>query len=332
MTDLKGLRAVVAGTGSATPDKVLSNRDLEKIVETSDEWIIQRTGIHERRICNDDETTGSLSIIAAQRALESSKTSAEEVDLIIEATVTGEYIWPATACFVQAAIGATNAGAFDISAACAGFIYAVANATSMIEAGHIRTALVVGADCLTKQVDWSDRSTCILFGDAAAACVLKAAKDTDRGVIETVLRADGRGAKHIILERGGSRWPRCVPESLTKSDTIFMAGQEVYRFAIIAMGDACEAVMRKAGIQTADVDLFVPHQANLRIIESASGRLGIPENKVFVNVDRYGNTSGASVPLALDEAVRQGRLKPGMLVMTVGFGAGLVWGANLIRW
>jgi 3-oxoacyl-[acyl-carrier-protein] synthase-3 len=256
----------------------------------------------------------------------------EELDLIVVATVTGDYHWPATACLVQAALGATHAGAFDVSAACAGFIYGTANVAAMIETGQIRKALMIGADTLTKIVDWTDRSTCILFGDAAAACVLGAQKNTDRGIIATILRSDGRGAPHIIMERGGSKWPNCIPESAERSDKIFMAGKEVYRFAINAMSDACEAVLLKARMCAEQVDLFVPHQANLRIIEAAAKKLQLPDEKVYINVDRYGNTSGASIPLALDEAAREGRLVPGMVVMTVGFGAGVVWGANLIRW
>jgi 3-oxoacyl-[acyl-carrier-protein] synthase-3 len=310
----------------------MTNKEFESLVDTDDEWIIQRTGIRERRVCSPDETTSSLSILAAQRALETAGVRPEELELVVVATVTGDYPWPATACLVQSAIGARNAGAFDVGAGCAGFIYGLANVAGMIESGQIRKALMIGCDTLTKLVDWTDRSTCILFGDAAAACVLSAGRGTDRGVISTVLKADGGGADHIIMESGGSKWPPCNPESAGKRNTVYMAGKEVFRFAITAMGDACEAVLQKSRMCAEQVDLFVPHQANLRIIESAAKRLGLPVEKVFVNVDRYGNTSGASVPLALDEAVKEGRLKPGMVVMTVGFGAGLVWGANLIRW
>ena len=323
---------MIAGTGSAVPARVMTNKEFESLVDTTDEWIQQRTGIRERRVCSPEETTGSLSLIASQRALQASGVSAEELDLVVMATVTGDYPWPATACFIQSELGAHSAGAFDVSAACAGFIYALAIGSSMIEAHQVRKALVIGADCLTKLINWSERSTAILFGDGAAACVLTAERNTDRGLIATVLKSDGNGTKHILMERGGNKHPLCLPESADKSAHIFMAGREVYRFAIIAMGDACEAVLEKAGVCPGEVDLFVPHQANLRIIEAAARRLGLPDEKVFVNVDRYGNTSGASIPLALDEAVREGRLKPGMLVLTVGFGAGLVWGANLIKW
>jgi 3-oxoacyl-[acyl-carrier-protein] synthase-3 len=326
------IRAVIQSTGHAVPSKVLSNADLEKIVDTTDDWIVQRTGIRERRMCVGDEGTWSLSVEAANQALARANLDPLELDLITVGTVTGDYIWPSTASHVQDAIGATRAGAFDISAACAGFIYSVASAAGMIETGAIKTALVIGADVLTKQVDWNDRATCILFGDAAAGVILRGEENTDRGVIRTVLMSDGSGAKYISLETGGTKYPAGSPEAVGRSNKVFMAGSEVYRFAIGAMGDACCRVLEEAGMEADDVDLFVPHQANLRIIESSAKRLGLPWDKVFVNVEKYGNTSGASVPLALYEAELYGRLKPGMIVLTVGFGAGLVWGANLIRW
>ncbi|HEY0868282.1 MAG TPA: beta-ketoacyl-ACP synthase III [Fimbriimonas sp.] len=323
-------RAVVQGIGHSLPRKVLTNVDLEQTLDTSDEWITQRTGIRERRVSSEDETTFSLSVTAAREALACAEVDAGEIELVVLATISGDYVWPATACLVQDAIGARHAGAFDVSAACAGFIYALSNASSMIETGQIKTALVIGADTLTKQLDWTDRSTAILFGDAASAVVLKGQNDTDRGVIKTVLFSDGSGAKHIILEGGGTRVPFGQGEE--RDFKLRMAGKETYRFAVQAMGDACHKVLDKAGLTVEDVDLFVPHQANLRIIDSAAKRLGLPEEKVFVNVHKYGNTSAASVPLGLYEAVKEGRLQPGMIVMTVGFGAGLVWGANLIRW
>jgi 3-oxoacyl-[acyl-carrier-protein] synthase-3 len=326
------IRAVIQSTGHAVPEKVLSNAELERLVNTTDEWIVQRTGIRERRMCEGDEGTWSLSVAAGKQALDRAGVNPLEIDLITVGTVTGDYIWPSTASHVQDAIGAKNAGAFDISAACAGFIYSVASAAAMIETGAIKTALIIGADALTKQVDFTDRSTCILFGDAAAGVILRGEENTDRGVIKTVLMSDGSGAKYISLEAGGTKYPAGSPQAEGKSTKVFMAGSEVYRFAIGAMGDACCRVLAEAGMTADDVDLFVPHQANLRIIESSAGRLGLPWEKVFVNVEKYGNTSGASVPLALYEAELYGRLKPGMIVLTVGFGAGLVWGANLIRW
>lgn len=329
---LMARRAVIRGIGHAVPEKVLSNADLERMVDTSDEWILQRTGIRERRIISPGETTSSLATIAAQEALEAAQIHPQSLDLVVCGTVTGDMLFPSTSCLVQHAIGAQNAGAFDVGAACAGFIYSLSVAGSMLEAGRASRALVIGADTLTRFVDWTDRSTCVLFGDAAAAVVIEAAEDTDRGLMHTVLLADGDGARHIDVEVGGSLHPACDPASAQYRSTIYMAGAEVYRFAVTAMGDACCKVLDIAGLEATDVDLFVPHQANLRIIESAAKRIGLPDSKVFLNVERYGNTSGASIPLALYEASQSGRLRPGMVVMTVGFGAGLVWGANLIRW
>lgn len=302
------------------------------MVETDDEWITQRTGIKERRIAGDDEPTSVLAARASKKALVASGIAAEELDLVVCGTVTGDMMFPATSCLVQCAIGASRAGAFDVGAACAGFIYSLSTAAAMIQTGQANTALVVGADTLTKFVDWTDRSTCVLFGDGAAAVVLKAEENTDRGVLKTVLLADGNGACHIDIEVGGSRYPHHSAAAELQRKYIYMAGAEVYRFAVNAMGDACCRVLEEAGLTPEDVDLFVPHQANLRIIESAAKRLKLPPEKVFINVQKYGNTSGGSIPLGLSEAVQEGRLKPGMLVMTVGFGAGLVWGANLIRW
>ena len=326
------IRAVITGTGHGVPDKVLTNFDLEKMVETSDEWITQRTGIKERRVCREDETASQLSIAAAREALTAAKVDAADLDMVICATVTGDHPFPATSCLIQSEIGATQAGAFDVGAACAGFIYAADVAAAMIEAGRCKRILVVGVDTLSKFVDWTDRSTCILFGDGAGAVVMEAREGSDRGLIKTVLLSNGEGARHILMEKGGSRFPSSREYSAEASPFIFMNGPEVYRFAVNAMGDACCRALDMAGMTTEDIDLFVPHQANLRIIKSAADRLGLPDEKVFVNVHKYGNTSGGSVPLGLYEAEKEGRLKEGMVVMTVGFGAGLVWGANLIRW
>jgi len=325
-------RAVVQSIGHCLPTTVLTNDDISKIVDTSDEWIVQRTGIRERRVTRGDESTGSMAVAAAREALERGGFAPESIDRVIVATVSGDYIWPATACRVQDELGIPNVGAFDVSAACAGFIYAMDTAAAQIESGRAKRVLVVGVDSLSQQVNWEDRSTCVLFGDAAAGVVLEAVEDTDRGVIETVLFSDGAGARHIWIEAGGSRYPYGTDRAVGRSACISMNGAEVYRFAVNAMGDACEKVLAKAGMSSDQVDLFVPHQANLRIIESSAKRLGLTEDRVFVNVHKYGNTSGASVPLGLYEAEQEGRLKKGMVVMTVGFGAGLVWGANLIRW
>lgn len=325
-------RAVITGIGHAIPPRVMTNDDIAQFVETSDEWIVQRTGIKERRICAPEETSGTLALEASREALTSSGLDASELDMVIVATVTGDMIFPATSCLVQDLIGAKNAGAFDLGAACAGFIYATSVAASMIESGQCKRILVAGVDVLSKYVNWQDRSTCVLFGDGAGAVVLEARENTDRGVLNTVLLADGAGAKHINIEVGGSRYPISRGEWEEHNRYLFMAGAEVYRFAVNAMGDACLRVLSQLGMTPNDIDLFVPHQANLRIINSAAEKLGLPEEKVFVNVEKYGNTSGGSIPLGLYEAVQTGRLREGMVVMTVGFGAGLVWGANIIRW
>ncbi|MBS1724017.1 MAG: ketoacyl-ACP synthase III [Armatimonadetes bacterium] len=325
-------RAVIEGIGHGLPSRTMTNFDIEKLVETSDEWITQRTGIKERRVCSPDETAATLSVLAAQEAMRAAGVQGHEIDMVVCGTVTGDYTFPATSCLIQEAIGAKNAGAMDVGAACAGFIYALDVAAAMIESGRLKTVLVVGVDVLTKFVDWTDRSTCVLFGDGAGAVVIRARENTDRGVIKTVLLADGEGAKHIVCDLGGSKFPIGAAWSEGKKATVFMNGAEVYRFAVHAMGDACCRALELAGMNANDIDLFVPHQANLRIIQSAQKRLGLPDERVFVNVQKYGNTSGGSIPLGLYEAQKEGRLKQGDVVMTVGFGAGLVWGANLIRW
>lgn len=326
-----GKHAAIIGIGHAVPTQILSNADLEKMVDTSDEWIYQRTGMRERRICGAEETASTLGIEAAQKALANAGIGAETLDLVVCGTVTGDMAFPSTSCLIQEGIGATHAGAMDIGAACAGFIYSLSAASAMVQSGQAKRALVVGVDVLTKFVDYTDRSTCVLFGDGGGAVVLEQT-DEPRGLLQSVLLSNGAGAKHIDLQVGGSRHPNSNPESENFRKHIYMAGAEVYRFAVTAMGDACCKLLDETGYTNEDIGLFVPHQANLRIIESAAQRLGLPEEKVFINVEKYGNTSGGSIPIALSEAVEQGRLKPGMLVMTVGFGAGLVWGANLIRW
>lgn len=302
------------------------------MVETTDDWIVQRTGIRERRIVGPGEHTGTLSLDASRQALAAAEVRAEEIDLVVCGTVSGCYVWPSTASYIQNEIHAPRAAAFDLSAACAGFVYGVSVVDAMIRSGQSRKALLVGVDTLSRQVDWSDRATCVLFGDGAGAVVMEAREGGDRGVIESVLMSDGSGARHIAIEIGGTMYPYGSPEAEGRGSCITMNGKEVYRFAVEAIGDACCRVLEKAGMSSNEVDLFVPHQANLRIIESAAKRLELNPDRVFVNVDKYGNTSAGSVPLALYEAEASGRLKPGMIVLTVGFGAGLVWGANLISW
>jgi 3-oxoacyl-[acyl-carrier-protein] synthase-3 len=323
--------AAIRSIGMSVAERVLSNADLEKMVETSDEWIVSRTGISERRISENDQGAAYFGERAAREALERAGVRAADVDAVIVTSVTGDQIFPSTSCFIQTAIGATNSAAFDVGAACAGFIYGVEVATSMIKCGSFDNALVVGVDVLTKFVDWTDRSTCILFGDGGGAVYMEASDD-ERGVLASVLKSDGGGSRHIHMKAGGTLNPASRPLQDGVTPYLFMAGQEVYRFAVKAMEDSCKSVLEKAGMSIDNVDLFVPHQANLRIITAASDRLGLSRDKVFVNVHKYGNMSAGSIPVGLYEAEAEGRLKVGDLVMTVGFGAGLVWGANLIRW
>lgn len=326
------VRAVFTGLGHAVPKGIMTNDDLSKIVDTNDAWIRQRTGIAQRYICSPEETSVSLSIEAANEAIAAAKIDPNDIELVICGTVTPDHIFPSAACLIQSGIGANNAGAFDLGAACAGFIYSLSVGASMIEAGHMKNVLVIGVDTLSKHVDWTDRSTCVLFGDGAGAAVLQAEEGGNRGLMSTVLLSDGNGGKHIQIDAGGSKFPMSRKESYHERSTIFMAGNEVYRFAVGAMGDACLRILDSMGMTSDDIDLLVPHQANLRIIKSAQERLGLPDEKVFVNVDRYGNTSGGSIAIAMYEAEKMGLLKPGSKIMTVGFGAGLVWGANLIVW
>lgn len=324
--------AVITGAGYAVPERVVTNADLESMVDTTDEWIVQRTGIKERRVAREDEPTSVFAIQSAQKALAAANVDPADLDIIICATVTGDMLFPSTACLVQTEIGAKRAGSFDLGAACAGFIYAANVGASMIKAEQANRVLIIGADTLTHFVDWTDRSTCVLFGDGAGAVVLEAHENTERGLKESVLLSDGSGAEHIDIQVGGSKCPALRQPDDGCRKSIYMAGREVYRFAVNAMGDACCQVLERAGLTPGDVDLFVPHQANLRIIESSVERLGLPWERVFLNIQNYGNTGGASIPIALAEAEERGQLKPGMRVLTVGFGAGLTWGANLIVW
>lgn len=325
--------AHIVGWGYEVPSKVISNHDLEQIVETSDEWIRSRTGIEERHVAADPkETTSSLAVAAARRALEVADVPPNKVDLIICSTTTPEYSFPATACLVQNALGATNAGAFDLSAACSGFVYALSMARGHIIAGDAEYVLVIGAETLSRIVDWTDRETCILFGDGAGA-VLVAASEVPGGILATELGSDGSGGDALILPGGGSALPTSLETVSSGQHYIKMDGKAVFRFATRVMATATRRVLERAGYTPADVDLVVPHQANLRIIQnSVLNQLKIPEDKVFVNLQKYGNTSTASIPIALCEAIDAGRLKPGYKVVFVGFGAGLTWAACAIDW
>jgi 3-oxoacyl-[acyl-carrier-protein] synthase-3 len=325
------INAGIMGVGMAVPDRILTNADLEKMVDTTDEWIVTRTGMKERRICGPEDTTSSLSIEAARRALDDAGVAPEDLDLVICATATGDYIWPATACILQDVLGAKRAAAFDLTAACAGFVFGLATASGFIQSGAMRRILVVGADTLTKQVNWQDRATCILFGDGAGAAVLGPCPSGE-GVLASAMRSDGGGLELIMLPAGGTRNP-VTPEAIAqKQNCIHMRGAEVYRFAVKIMGDISLDALCKADLTPKDVDLFIPHQANIRIIQAAADRMNLPPEKVFINVHRYGNTSAASIPIALVEARQEGRVHRGDVLVFVGFGAGLTWGANVVRW
>ncbi|NPA26161.1 MAG: ketoacyl-ACP synthase III [Chloroflexi bacterium] len=323
--------AHITGWGHAVPERVLTNDEIAQMVDTSDEWIRTRTGIRERRIASPDESTATLAARAAEEALRKARVAPTQVDLILVASSTPEYIFPATAALVQDAIGATRAGAADISAACTGFIYALSLAAAMIKAGEIETALVIGAETLSRIVDWEDRNTCILFGDGAGALVLEAS-DEPGGVITSVLRADGSGADLLILPTCGSRHPVSHEALDQKMHYVKMNGREVFRFATRVMARATREVVEKAGMTLDDIAWIAPHQANRRIIEAAAKSLRRPIDDFLMNLDRYGNTSTASIPLVLYEAAEAGRLKPGDYGVLVGFGAGLTWGAALVQW
>jgi 3-oxoacyl-[acyl-carrier-protein] synthase-3 len=325
--------AHIVGWGYHVPEKVITNHDLEQIVETSDEWIRSRTGIQERHVAADPkETTASLAVAAARKALEVADVPPSKLDLIICATTTPEYSFPSTGSIIQNALGAVNAGAFDLSAACSGFVYALSMARGHIIAGDAEYVLVIGAETLSRIVDWTDRETCVLFGDGAGA-VLVAASEVPGGIVATELGSDGSGGDALILPGGGSANPTSLETVSNGQHYVKMDGKAVFRFATRVMASATRRVLERAGYTPADVDLVVPHQANLRIIQnSVLNQLKIPEEKVFVNLQKYGNTSTASIPIALCEAIEAGKLKPGDKVVFVGFGAGLTWAACAIDW
>jgi len=323
--------AHVVGWGKCAPQRVLTNDDLSRMVDTSDEWILTRTGIQERRLAGDDETTVSMAVQAAHQALEVADLRPAQLDLIIVATVTPDHLFPAAACLVQDALGAARAAAFDLSAGCSGFIYALSVAAHLLCAGAYHTALVIGAETLSRITDWHDRNTCVLFGDGAGAVILQAGEN-EGGVLATVLGADGSGGDLLQLPAGGSRMPASHQTVAERQHFIQMKGQEVFRFAVKTIPAATRQVLTKAGLALRDVNLLIPHQANQRIIEAATRSLDLPPDSVYSNLERYGNTSSASIPIALCEAAESGRIQPGDLVVCVGFGAGLTWGAAAIRW
>lgn len=320
----------IAGMGSALPDSVLTNQDLEQRLDTSDEWIRTRTGILQRRIAAETTATSDLATAAARKALADAKLDAGDVDLIIVATVTPDHSFPSTACIVQANIGATRAICFDIEAACTGFIYALSIASHLIAAGTYRNAIIIGAETLSRITNYADRSTCILFGDGAGAAVLQPV--ATGGILGLHLGSDGTGGDLLKLPAGGSRQPATAETVAQGLHYLQMAGSEVFKFAVRAMSEVADRLLGECGFTAADLSLLVPHQANLRIVEAAIKRFGIAPERVMVNLDRYGNMSSASIPVALEEAYRSGRLDEGNLVLLVGFGGGLTWGGAMIRW
>jgi 3-oxoacyl-[acyl-carrier-protein] synthase-3 len=325
------IRAGIIGIGTYAPERILTNFELTKTLDTSDEWIYSRSGIRERRIVAEHEATSDQAVIACQRALEDAGVLPEEVDLIITATNTPDMLFPATACLVQDRLGAAQAGAFDLLAGCTGFIYGVVVGAQFISAGTSKTVLVVGAETMSRVVNWKDRNTCVLFGDGAGAVVLRQVPQ-DRGILSTMLGSDGSGGKFLDMPAGGSRRPSSCETIAQELNYLHMNGREVFKFAVRAMENGAVEVLRRAGLTNGDVDFLVPHQANIRIIEHAAKKMKLPMERVAVNVDRYGNTSTASVPLALDEALKDGKIKDGDNVVLIGFGAGLTWAGLLIKW
>ncbi len=323
--------AHIVGWGKYVPETVVTNHDLARVMDTSDDWIKSRTGISERRFANKEETSATMAIVAAQAALDRARIAPSAVDLIIVATFCPEHLFPSTACLVQDALGATHAGAFDLSAACAGFIYALAMGAAAIRGGTAKVVLVIGSETISRTLDILDRTTYPLFGDGAGAVVLQA-DGTPGGVLATVLGSDGSGAEHLCIPAGGSKLPASRETVEQRLHYIKMNGREVYRFATRVMGRAAKQACEQAGIGLDEIDLFIPHQANIRIIESASTYLKISKDKVFTNLEKYGNTSSASIPIALCEAIDAGRVCNKDKLVMVGFGAGLTWGATVVQW
>ncbi|MDT8901238.1 beta-ketoacyl-ACP synthase III [Anaeroselena agilis] len=321
----------ILGLGIYVPEKILTNKDLEKMVDTSDEWIVERTGIRERRIVDPSMATSDLATRAAEKALAEAKTSPDEIDLIIVATATPDMFFPSTACLVQANLKADNAAAFDLAAGCSGFMYGINTGAQFIKTGLYKKILVIGAETLTRIMDYTDRNTCVLFGDGAGAVVLGECPP-GCGIIGFNMGADGAGGDLLKLPAGGSRLPATAETVANRQHFVHMNGNEVFKFAVKVMGESAFKALDHAGLSAADVDILIPHQANIRIIQSAAKRLKLPMEKVIVNVDRYGNTSSASIPIALREAIDDGRVKDGDVIVAVGFGAGLTWASCVIKW
>jgi 3-oxoacyl-[acyl-carrier-protein] synthase III len=323
--------AIITGTGMSVPSRIVTNRDLEKLVDTSDEWIKTRTGIRERRIAKADESVSKFAHAASQNALEMAGVSPQDIDLIICATVTPDVPIPATACLIQHSLGCQRAAAFDMQAGCSGFIYAQSVAKQFIVSGRCRNVLVVGAELLSKFLDWTDRTTCVIFADGAGAAVMSEG-NLPRGVLASAMHSDGSMSDFICMEGGGSKYPASAETVAKGMHFIRMRGNETFKIAVRSIEDVSREVLHTAGLTPDDVSWFIPHQANQRIIDAVRERLGIPAERCYVDIDRFGNTSAASIPIALDEAVRAGKVRPGDVILMAAFGAGLTWAASAVRW
>ena len=330
-TQLQGRTVSIVGTGSYAPDRILTNAELEKLVDTSDEWIVTRTGIRERHIAAAEQATSDLAAEAARRALADAGVKAEDVGLIVVATITPDMGFPSTACLVQTLIGAENAFCFDLEAACSGFIFALETAKNYVASGTVETALVIGAEKMSAFVDWKDRNTCVLFGDAAGAAVLQA-RNAPHGLMASAFGSDGSLGELLMLPAGGSRRPASEQTVKDRLHYLKMAGREVFKHAVNNMVKSSKEAIRRAGLTAHDIDWIIPHQANLRIIDAIADRLGEPREKLVINLDRYGNTSAATITVALDELARSGKLKKGHRILLTAFGGGFTWGASVVEW
>ncbi|GAO04326.1 beta-ketoacyl-ACP synthase III [Anaeromyxobacter sp. PSR-1] len=326
------MRSLIAGTGSYAPEKVVTNADLEKLVDTSDQWIVERTGIRERHVVADDQATSDLALEASRRALDAAGVDPKDVEMIVVGTVTPDYPFPSVGAVLQGKLGNKKAFAFDVSAACAGSLYALSVADRFVASGAVKNALVVGADALTRITDWTDRNTCILFGDGAGAMVLKPTDDARRGIVSTRLHTDGSLVPILLQPGGGSRDPISEKVVREKSHYVKMNGREVFKVAVRSLEESCREVLADEKLTPGDVTWVIAHQANKRILDATLSRLEIPESKCWMNLEKYGNTSAASVPMTLDEANRAGWLKPGDTVLMMAIGGGMAWGASVVRW
>jgi 3-oxoacyl-[acyl-carrier-protein] synthase-3 len=324
--------AKITSVGHYLPERRVTNKELEKIVDTSDDWIFERTGIRERRVVAKGQATSDLAAAASAQLLEKRGISAEEIDLIIVATVTPDMFFPSTACLVQTKIGAKNAWGFDLSGACSGFVYALATGAQFINTGTYKKVLVIGADVMTSIIDFQDRATCVLFGDGAGAVLLEPASDGERGIIDFILRSDGTGGQYLYMPAGGSLNPSTSETVMKKMHYVHQDGKAVFKFAVRGMAEISEEILRKHGLSAADLKLYIAHQANLRIVKAAADRMGLTSAQVAVNIDRFANTTAATIPICLSEAVESKKIERGDLLVLASFGAGFTWGSLLMRW